>query len=216
MLRIDIRDKLFNDGASSKPTYDGVIINAAPISRSYYKEDFSQGKLNLPTCWSSDTQRPSPDVPENSRQSVRCMDCKYNIRGSGHGSSRACRFSQRVAVLPEGDLTRVYQLRLPATSIWGSPRDGNLPMQEYARFLKTHDTASSAVITQMYFDDDSATPKLFFKPKRPLTEEEFAEASGMVSHADTIRAITLEFTPFAEPVSPFAEADGFQTNKQGE
>ena len=87
-------------------------------------------------------------------------------------------------------------------------------MQAYARFLKEHDTPAVAVITQMYFDDASPTPKLFFKPKRPLTEDELREAGDMINHADTIRAITLEFTPFENSkISPFAETDGFQSTK---
>ena len=188
MLRLDIHDKLFRDAASVQSTYFGVLVNAAPISRSYYEEEYDP--------------------------SVRCMDCKHNIRGSGYGSSRACRFSQRLAILPEEDFGTVYQLRLPATSIFGEARDGNLPMQAYARFLKEHDTPAVAVITQMYFDDDSPTPKLFFKPKRPLTEDELREAGDMINHVDTIRAITLEFTPFkSSKISPFAETDGFQSTK---
>ena len=214
MLRLDIHDKLFRDAASVQSTYFGVLVNAAPISRSYYEEEYDPDKLNTPTCWSANTQTPSPDVPSHQRQSVRCMDCKHNIRGSGYGSSRACRFSQRLAILPEEDFGTVYQLRLPATSIFGEARDGNLPMQAYARFLKERDTPAMAVITQMYFDDASPTPKLFFKPKRPLTEDELREAGDMINHADTIRAITLEFTPFENSkISPFAETDGFQSTK---
>ena len=212
MLRLDIHDRVFRDDTSESPTYHGVIVNAAAISRSYYEENYDPDKLNSPACWSADTQVPSPDVPKHQRKSARCMDCKYNIRGSGHGTSRACRFSQRVAILPEEDMTKVYQLRLPATSVFGEARGGNLPLQAYARFLKKMDTPPVAVVTHMYFDSDSPTPKLFFKPERPLTEEELPVASSMIRNIDTIRAITLEFTPYNNAsISPFSAVDGFQS-----
>jgi hypothetical protein len=212
VLRLDIHDGVFRDEVSESPTYYGVIVNAASISRSYYEGNYDPDRLNIPTCWSSDTQVPSPNVPKHQRQSARCMDCKYNIRGSGYGSSRACRFAQRLAILPQEDMTTVYQLRLPATSIFGQAREGNLPLQAYARFLKNMDTAPKALVTQMYFDRHSTTPKLFFKAERPLTEEELSVTSGMVDNVDTIRAITLEFTPYSTTnISPFPEVDGFQS-----
>ena len=84
-------------------------------------------------------------------------------------------------------------------------------MQAYARFLSNHDTPAITVLTKMYFDTDSDTPKLFFKPSRSLRDEELSVASEMINHPDTIRAITLEYTPFeGSTKSPFAETSGFQ------
>ena len=85
-------------------------------------------------------------------QAARCMDCPQNIKGSGQGESRACRFSQRLAVLLEGAMDTVYQLQLPATSIFGEAKDGKMGMQAYAKYLKAHKTPSIAVVTQAYFD----------------------------------------------------------------
>jgi hypothetical protein len=47
------------------------------------------------------------------------------------------------------------------------------------------------VLTQAYFDENSDTPKLFFKPVRPLTEEELNQAVSMKDSDDAIKAITL-------------------------
>ena len=217
MRRISIRDKLFTECIGEDEVlvdddeYNMVVVNAASISRAYYEGDYDPDRLMLPTCWSADTQVPSPDVPQEQRQANRCMDCPHNIRGSGYGSSRACRFSQRLAIAPEDRLREVHQLRLPATSIFGQARDGNMPMQAYARFLSNHDTPAITVLTKMYFDTDSDTPKLFFKPSRSLRDEELSVASEMINHPDTIRAITLEYTPFEGSMkSPFAETSGFQ------
>ena len=217
MKRISIRDKKFNQISNSDETqigdeYEVVVVNAAPISRSYYEGEYSSDNITPPTCWSSDTQTPDNDVPSDNRQAFRCLDCQHNIRGSGYGSSRACRFSQRLAVVSEDELEDVYQLRLPATSIFGEPRNGHMPMQSYARFLQNHDTPAITVLTKMYFDADSNTPKLFFKPTRPLRYEELNVASDMINHPDTIQAITLDYAPFEGITSPFEVTDGFKSN----
>ena len=198
MRRISIRGKRFREVVGSEEmrvsksdSMNVVIINAAKVSRTYFEGSYSPDKPSEPHCWSSDTNVPSPDVPEEQRMSARCMDCPMNIKGSGQGDSRACRFQQRLAVALEGQLDKVYQLQLPATSVFGSVEDGKMPMQAYARFLNANNTPPIAVVTEMYFDDDSAGPKLFFRPVRPLTEEELRQAAALLEHADTERAITL-------------------------
>lgn len=168
-----------------------VIVNAAKISRTYYAGTYDPENPSAPTCWSPDTQTPDPSVPADQRQAARCMDCPMNIKGSGQGESRACRYSQRVAVLLEGQMDTVYQLQLPATSVFGEARDGKMGMQAYAKYLRAHKTPSIAVVTQMYFDENSDTPKLFFKPLRPLTEDELQDAVGMRDHPDALKAITF-------------------------
>lgn len=198
MRRISIRGKRFREVVGSEEmrvsksnSMNVVIIQAAPLSRMYYEGAYSPDKPSAPHCWSADTTSPSPDVPEDQRMAPRCMDCPMNIKGSGQGESRACRFQQRVAVVLEGQLDKIYQLQLPATSIFGEGKDGKLPMQAYARFLNAHDTPPIAVVTEMYFDDDSAGPKLFFKPVRPLDEDELQQVAKMLEHPDTERATTM-------------------------
>ena len=168
-----------------------IIVNAAKLSRTFYQGAYDPENPAPPACWSPDTQTPSSDVPAETRQASRCMDCPQNIKGSGQGESRACRYNQRIAVLLEGKLDTVYQLQLPATSIFGEAKDGKMGMQAYAKYLKAHKTPSIAVVTQMYFDENSDTPKLFFKPTRPLTEEELQQAVAMKDSEDAIKAITL-------------------------
>tara|TARA_R110000764_G_scaffold176984_4_gene263223 strand:- start:218 stop:481 length:264 start_codon:yes stop_codon:yes gene_type:complete len=86
-----------------------------------------------------------------------------------------------------------------------------MPMKAYAEFLHGRDTPVMAVLTEIYFDENSSTPKLFFKPTRPLRDEELSVASEMIIHPDTIRAITLDYTPFEGSIeSPFGTTDGFQ------
>jgi hypothetical protein len=219
MKRISIRDKQFSEVSDADEAlvrgleYEAVVVNAAGISRAYYEGEYDPDKPVRPTCWSSNTQTPSADVPQEQRQAARCMDCRNNIRGSGYKSSRACRFSQRIAVVPHDKLSDVYQLHLPATSIFGEAKSGDMPMKAYARFLHDHDRPAVTVLTKMYFDPASSIPKLFFKPVRPLRDEEISVITPVINHPDTIRAITVEYTPFeGNLTSPFEVTDGFAIN----
>jgi hypothetical protein len=196
--RISLRGGRFREMVSGEQVNvksDGllnvVVVNAAKLSRTFYEGVYSPDNPTAPSCWSIDTQVPAKEVPAETRQAARCMDCPQNIKGSGQGESRACRFNQRIAVMLEGKLDTVYQLQLPATSIFGEAKDGKMGMQAYAKYLRAHKTPSIAVVTQMYFDENSDTPKLFFKPARPLTEEELQQAVSMKDSDDAIKAITL-------------------------
>jgi hypothetical protein len=202
---------LLGEGQQEVLPYDNInviIVNAAPVSRSYFGNKFDPNKSTAPVCWSSDTQVPSSKVPEENIQARRCMDCTKNVRGSGENGGRACRFQQRLAVLFEGDLEEVYQLQIPASSIFGRVVNGNMGMQEYARHLSTHGTSVIAVITNVYFDKDSVVPKLYFKPIRPLDVETGMKVSEMVVHEDTKKAITSVISVSSEPASPFTSVEG--------
>ena len=168
-----------------------VILNAAKVSRTYYAGTYDPENPAPPKCWSSDSTKPDASVPEDQKQSSACATCPQNIKGSGQGQSRACRFGQRLAIAVEGDMETIYQMQLPATSIFGEEGGGNKPMQAYAKLLNAHKTPAVAVVTEMYFDENSETPKLFFRPMRPLNEEELKQAVALREHPDVERALTL-------------------------
>ena len=171
-----------------------VIINAAPVSRTYYAGTYVKGQKSKPTCWSSDTQTPDAAVPEDQRQAKFCKDCPQNIKGSAaQGEGRACRFAQRVAVALASDAgvdDNVYQLNLPATSVFGDADGQKMPLQAYGRYLKAHNTHVISVVTEMKFDP-TAQMKLVFKPIRPLNEGELRTVLALRDHPDTIKAITM-------------------------
>jgi hypothetical protein len=151
----------------------------------------------MPTCWSINNQTPADVVPEDQKQANRCMDCKQNIKGSGQGEGRACRYQQRIAVLVEGETDRrkVAQIILPATSIFGEGEKGKLPLQAYGRHLKAHNTPVVGVVTEMRFDINSPTPKLFFKPVRPITEEEFEAVKAVKDSPEAEKAVAFIVAP---------------------
>ena len=198
--------------ADDSGSIEVVVINAASVSRAYYGDAYDPNRVAVPTCWSPDTQLPDREVPQEQRQSARCMDCPQNIRGSGSYGGRACRFSQRLAVVFRDDPEEVYQLQIPATSIFGSTNSGDRGMQHYARLLAKHDTPVVTIITKIYFDEDSVVPKLCFKPVDRLDEDTLARVSAMIDHEDTIRAITMSIPTTSEPVSPFSVVEGFELN----
>lgn len=172
-----------------------VIVQAAAVGRTYYEGTYEPGSTTPPTCWSSDTQVPDEGVPQERRQANRCNDCPQNIKGSGQGDSRACKFSQRLAVAlgQDGkiDFDNIYQFQVPATSIFGEAKDGKLPLQSYARFLKAHEVNTATLITDVYFDENSEVPKVFFKPVRPLEEDELGKVVALRERPEVQDVLTM-------------------------
>lgn len=168
-----------------------VIVAAAPkVSRTYYAGVYKKGVASAPDCWSADGE--VPDAKAKAPQAKACKDCPQNIKGSGQGDSRACRFSQRLAVVLENDIGGdVYQLTLPSQSIFGEGEPGKWPLQTYAKMIGSKGVPITSVVTEMRFDTDSATPKLTFKPVRFLETPEFNTAVGKGKTGDAIKAITM-------------------------
>ena len=170
-----------------------VVAAAAPShSRTFYAGVYEEGEKVLPACFSNDGIK--PDEESEKPQAKNCASCPQNIAGSGQGNSRACRFSHRLAVLLANDIEGdVYQLVIPATSLFGKPEGGKLPLEAYTLYLAGHGVPITAVVTEMRFDTDSATPKLFFKAVRPLEESEWETVQSKAQTQDARNAIA--FTP---------------------
>lgn len=187
-----------------------LVRSAEKTSRSYYAGTYVEGQNAAPACYSNDGVTPAAD--SKNRQSPNCANCPQNIKGSGQGDSRACRFSHRLAVVLENNLEGdVYQLTLPAQSIFGTGDNGKMPLQQYAKFLGGHGIPVTAVVTEMRFDTASATPKLTFRAIRPLSVDEMATAKSQGDTPDALNAVTMTVTQMdggeAKPTgSPFAEA----------
>jgi hypothetical protein len=177
--RISIRGGVFRmmvDGKEMAVNEDrnmNLVIVAANqyVSRTFYEGPYVEGEVKAPDCSSNDGITPDVGVPN--KQANKCATCPQNIAGSGQGESRACRFSQRIAVVLENDLDgEVYQVQLPAQSIFGKAENGKHPLQSYAKLLGSHSLPVTAVVTEARFDTNSATPKLTFKAVRPLSAAE--------------------------------------------
>ena len=200
--RISIKGGVFREMIGNKEvrTSDDrainvIIIKAAPsVYRTYFEGAYVEGQNASPTCWSSNNQTPDASVPADQKQAAKCMDCPQNIKGSAsQGDGRACRFQQRIAVLLEGETAKreVYQVICPATSVFGDGEKGKLPLQAYGRHLKAHNTPVAGVVTEMRFDTASPTPKLIFKPVRPITEAEYEDVEATRNSPEAEEAVRL-------------------------
>lgn len=233
--RISIKGGVFREfiggkeyRVSEERSMNVVIIKAAPkVSRIYYAGSYTEGEAVSPTCWSSDSQRPDEKVKAENKQAATCLSCPQNIKGSGQGDSRACRYQQRLAVVLDGEVDKeeVYQLVLPPTSVFGDGEKGKLPLQAYARHLKNHGTPITGVVTEMRFDTASPTPKLVFKPVRPVSEEEFEIIQTLKDSSEATAAITLTVAQtdgvkdkpklgFAKPAQKAEEAEVVEEPKK--
>ena len=220
MRRVSIRGGRFAefvDGieatTGANKTMDVVIVGAADVARSYYEGFYDPDNHTAPTCWSLDTQRPANDVPVSQKQALRCMDCRQNIRGSGSYGGRACRYFQRVAIVFEDRLDEVYQLQIPASSIYGRATAGSkMPLQQYVNYIASRGELVSCILTRIYFDEQSSIPKLYFKPMRNLDNEEILEVEDIMKDESCSKAIAFTPEPSSTGKSLFETVDGFDIN----
>lgn len=181
-----------------------IIVKAAPkVSRIFYASSYDADNIAGPDCWSNDGERPDPAAAK--KQSDTCLSCAKNQAGSGQGNSRACRYQQRLAVVlannPEGD---VMQLTLPAASVFGKEEGDKRPLQAYARYLAVQNPPVNPeqIVTEMRFDTKAESPKLYFKPVRWLTDEEYEVIKAQGESDDAKRAVVMTV----------AQSDGVKAN----
>jgi hypothetical protein len=183
---------------------DVVVVAAAPkVGRMFYMGKYEEGKTTSPSCWSADGDKPDASVQEP--QHSNCADCPQNIQGSGEGTSRACRFSQRIAVVLANDVEGdPLALSLPATSIFGKEVNGDMPLQAYARWLAAQSINPEEVVTRMRFDTKAAVPKLYFKTMRWLTDDEFDSVTKHMEAPATQKLVTMSFSATQQTSAPAA------------
>ena len=167
-----------------------IVAASSKVSRTFYAGTYKKGVTSAPDCWSADGEK--PDASAKDPQSKSCATCPQNVKGSGQGDSRACRFSQRIAVVLENDIGGdVFQLVLPSTSIFGEGENGKWPLQTYAKMIASKGVPITAVVTEMRFDTASSTPKVIFKPVRFLEANEIEKAIEQGKSKAAINAITM-------------------------
>lgn len=204
--RISIRGGLFRLMVNGKELdhtdqrhMDVVIVNASPaVHRTFYAGNYNATqKAPPPVCWSSDSVSPDATVPEP--QAKDCASCPQNIKGSGANGSKACRFSRRIAVVQADQDANgafhlkddVFQVTLPAQSIFGNGTTDKRPLHEYTDYVKANGESLMSVITRMAFDTNSATPRLGFRAVGRISDEQFDRCRGISQSDEAKRAVTL-------------------------
>lgn len=198
--RISIKGNIFrmivggNEVAVNENRSMNVVIAAAApkTSRQYYSSKWQDGVTTAPDCWSADGVTPSSSIAIPKHKT--CEGCPMNVSGSGEGTSRACRYSHRIAVLLDNDIAGdIYEIALKATSLFGKGDKGKLPLFQYAKTLAAHNMNVTDVVTEMRFDIESPTPKLIFRAVRPLSEAEIEVVADRGSSIEALEAITTTY-----------------------
>lgn len=142
-----------------------VVAASKHVHREFYESGYVEGVEAVPVCWSSDGK--VPDAKATKRQSGQCETCPKHQKGSGTQGSRACKYSQRIAVvLPHEMSGTVYAMKLPGMSIFGEAKDGFMPFKPYMTYLSAQKVPGPSIITEMKFDTAAAVPKLYFRPRQ--------------------------------------------------
>ena len=153
-----------------------VIVNAAKdVARQFYAKSYNKDEITAPDCWSNDGIAADKSIEKP--QHHNCAECPQNIKGSGQGESRACRHFRRLAVALAHDLHGdVYQLQLASKSIFGKGDLDHMPFDQFAKYVGSQGYNLNTLVTEMRFDEDSDTAKLFFRPVRFLQKDEWQAA----------------------------------------
>jgi hypothetical protein len=156
-----------------------------------YMQGYKEGEKISPTCWSSNSDTPDPEV--KSPVAKTCTDCQYSVKGSGdNGMGTKCKLSWRTAVvLPNDPAGDVMQLVLPATSSFGKEDNGRWPFRPYIQHLASHNVSAGRVITRMAFDTKSPVPKVLFSPAGVTPDADLETVATQAKSAAAEAAIKM-------------------------
>jgi hypothetical protein len=172
-----------------------VIVNAAPkVGRIFYAKSWSpDAEPTAPDCFSNDGK--TPDAKASNPQASNCDDCPNNIKGSGQGNSKACRYSRRLAVLLEQDFGtnlqgEVYQLNLASKSLFGDGGDGTYTFENYTKYLSSNGKSIDFVVSQVSFNENNDNQSVLFSPARYINRPEY-DVVQKVASADKTKALVV-------------------------
>lgn len=163
-----------------------IIVHALPkVSRTFYKDKFDPNKeATLPNCWSNLGDKPEATAPD--KQSVNCLDCPQNVKGSGQNGGRACRYQRRISVLLADDPSgEVYQFNVPAKSLFGKGTGNVHPFESYVKYLAENGESPDTVVTNISYDLNADSMELLFAPLRSVTDEEYLQVQAAQQRPET-------------------------------
>jgi hypothetical protein len=188
-----------------KGDINAIIVNASPaVGRIFYAQQWSpDAEPTAPDCFSNDGR--SPDAGAVNPQAERCDLCQKNIKGSGQGNSKACRYSRRIAMVLEEDFGTslegsVYQMNLASKSLFGdSVGDNTHTFENYAKYLSNNGKSLDYVITQISFNEDNDNQSVLFTPTRYIVKNEHVVASKMANTPEVQKMVVM--TPYQADMS---------------
>ena len=193
-----------------KGSLNAIVVNASPkVGRIFYTKAWSpDAEPTAPDCFSNDGQ--SPDAGAANPQADRCDNCQHNIKGSGMGNSKACRYSRRIAVVLEEDFGtslegEVYQMNLASKSLFGDgDGDNTHTFENYAKYLSHNGKSLDYVLTQITFNENNDNQSVLFTPTRFINKAEFVVTSKAAQRPDVLKMVVM--TPYQADASGRAPA----------
>ena len=125
------------------------------------------------------------------------------------GSSKACRYSRRIALVLEEDFGTslegdVYQMNLASKSLFGDKvGDNSYPFEGYTKYLSNNGKSLDYVVTELSFNDGNDNQSVLFSPVRFITKAEYAVTSAAAVTPETQRMVVM--TPYQADVSGSAK-----------
>lgn len=183
-----------------KGNLDVVIVNASPkVGRIFYAKAWTpDADPSAPDCFSNDGV--APDAGASAPQASRCDTCAQNIKGSGQGTSKACRYSRRIAVNLVEDFGtslegEVYQLNLASKSLFGEgDGDNTHTFENYTKYLANNGKSLDYVVTTLSFNENNDNQSILFTPARFINKQEYAVTSEAAKKPETQKLVIM--TPY--------------------
>ena len=193
------------------------------INKTWYEKDWNPNEdAGMPDCSSDDGITPRADSPK--RQCDTCAACPRNQWGSKinqvtGAKGKQCQDTKRMAILPPGPDGRyassdsLFQLAVPPASLGD--------FGGFVRNLAAMPTpaAYNMVVCEVSFDPQVTYPKILFRPKRWLDNDEWEHVSKLYDDQETKRvaglaeAQTMQLTN-ANNVAPQAQPQMQQQAQQ--
>lgn len=188
-----------------KGNLNAIIVNASPkVGRIFYIKQWTpEAEPSAPDCFSNDGN--APDAGSANPQADRCDACPQNVKGSGQGNSKACRYSQRLALVLEEDFGtslegEVYQMNLASKSLFGdSVGDNTHTFSNYTKYLANNGKSLDYVVTQISFNEDNDNQSVLFTPVRFINKGEYSVTSTVGAKPEVQKMVIM--TPYQADAS---------------
>jgi len=188
-----------------KGNLSAIIVNASPhVGRIFYAKQWSpDAEPTAPDCFSNDGR--TPDASSANPQADRCDNCGQNIKGSGQGNSKACRYSRRIAMVLEEDFGtslegEVYQMNLASKSLFGeSVGDNTHTFENYSKYLSNNGKSLDYVVTQISFNEDNDNQSVLFTPTGYINKTQYAVTSAVATKPEVLKMVIM--TPYQADAS---------------
>lgn len=183
-----------------KGSLDVIIVNASPaVGRIFYAKAWTpDAEPTPPDCFSNDGR--TPDAGAENPQSERCDTCQQNIKGSGMGNSKSCRYSRRIAMVLKEDFGtslegEVYQMNLASKSLFGDGSGENThTFENYSKYLSNNGKSLDYVVTQISFNEENDNQSVLFTPTGYINKAQYAVTSEVAKKPDVLKMVVM--TPY--------------------